>query len=258
MRRPGADRRLGHPQDLLKLGGYGFVRFSLPMFPLASSYFTPLIFTLSAIAVIYTSLVALAQIDMKKLISIAHMGFVTMGTFAVTSEAVQGAGDPDVEPWMSWGCSSLCRCPRRSSAQHTRRCALAVLSSACRLIVYGIHIGGDRATRDQWVCGRVPDPCSAHSRSALECTLAATPRPRPRLTMLYLYRRGHLRHDRAGPAASRFKPARKWYSLRCYSRSLWRASIPIRGRSKVWLIISCSRWTATDAAGLRAARASLT
>jgi NADH-quinone oxidoreductase subunit M len=79
---------------LLKLGGYGFVRFSLPMFPLASSYFTPLIFTLSAIAVIYTSLVALAQIDMKKLIaysSIAHMGFVTMGTFAVTSEAVQGA-----------------------------------------------------------------------------------------------------------------------------------------------------------------------
>ena len=79
---------------LLKLGGYGFIRFSLPMFPLASSYFTPLIFTLSAIAVIYTSLVALAQIDMKKLIaysSIAHMGFVTMGTFAVTNEAVQGA-----------------------------------------------------------------------------------------------------------------------------------------------------------------------
>jgi NADH-quinone oxidoreductase subunit M len=79
---------------LLKLGGYGFIRFSLPMFPLASHYFTPLIFTLSAIAVIYTSLVALAQTDMKKLVaysSIAHMGFVTMGTFAVTSEAVQGA-----------------------------------------------------------------------------------------------------------------------------------------------------------------------
>ena len=79
---------------LLKMGGYGFIRFSLPMFPLASAYFTPLIFALSAIAVIYTSLVALAQIDMKKLIaysSIAHMGFVTMGTFAVTSEAVQGA-----------------------------------------------------------------------------------------------------------------------------------------------------------------------
>jgi NADH-quinone oxidoreductase subunit M len=79
---------------LLKLGGYGFVRFSLPMFPLASAYFTPLMFALSAIAVIYTSFVALAQTDMKKLIaysSIAHMGFVTMGIFAVTSEAVQGA-----------------------------------------------------------------------------------------------------------------------------------------------------------------------
>jgi NADH-quinone oxidoreductase subunit M len=79
---------------LLKLGGYGFLRFSLPMFPLASAYFTPLMFALSAIAVIYTSLVALAQTDMKKLIaysSIAHMGFVTMGIFAVTSEAVQGA-----------------------------------------------------------------------------------------------------------------------------------------------------------------------
>ena len=79
---------------LLKLGGYGFIRFSLPMFPLASGYFRPLIFSLSVIAVIYTSLVALAQIDMKKLVaysSVAHMGLVTMGTFAVTSEAVDGA-----------------------------------------------------------------------------------------------------------------------------------------------------------------------
>src|SRR5258707_25772 len=79
---------------LLKLGGYGFVRFSLPMFPAASAYFTPLVFALSAIAIIYTSFVALAQTDMKKLIaysSVAHMGLVTMGLFALTSEAVQGA-----------------------------------------------------------------------------------------------------------------------------------------------------------------------
>jgi NADH-quinone oxidoreductase subunit M len=79
---------------LLKLGGYGFIRFSLPMFPLASAYFTPLMFALSAIAVIYTSFVALAQTDLKKLVaysSIAHMGYVTMGLFALTSEAVQGA-----------------------------------------------------------------------------------------------------------------------------------------------------------------------
>src|SRR6266853_4206029 len=79
---------------LLKMGGYGFIRFSLPMFPLASAYFTPLVFALSAIAIIYTSFVALAQTDMKKLIaysSVAHMGLVTMGLFALTSEAVQGA-----------------------------------------------------------------------------------------------------------------------------------------------------------------------
>ena len=79
---------------LFKMGGYGFVRFSLPMFPLASQNLAPLIFVLSVMAIIYTSLVALAQDDMKKLIaysSVAHMGFVTMGIFSVTSEGLQGA-----------------------------------------------------------------------------------------------------------------------------------------------------------------------
>ena len=78
---------------LLKMGGYGFLRFSLPMFPLASHDFAPLIFTLSVIAIIYTSLVALMQEDMKKLIaysSVAHMGFVTMGIFAGTTQGVAG------------------------------------------------------------------------------------------------------------------------------------------------------------------------
>jgi NADH-quinone oxidoreductase subunit M len=78
---------------LLKMGGYGFLRFSLPMFPLASHYFAPLIFSMSAIAIIYTSLVALMQEDMKKLIaysSVAHMGFVTMGIFAGTMQGVAG------------------------------------------------------------------------------------------------------------------------------------------------------------------------
>src|SRR5258708_13099388 len=76
---------------LLKMGGYGFVRFSLPMFPLASEYFTPLVFALSAIAVIYTSFVALAQTDMKKLIaysSIAPMAFVPIGIFPLTTDPV--------------------------------------------------------------------------------------------------------------------------------------------------------------------------
>jgi NADH-quinone oxidoreductase subunit M len=79
---------------LLKMGGYGFVRFSLPMFPLASEYFAGFVFALSVIAVIYTSLVALAQTDMKKLIaysSVAHMGFVTLGIFAANEEGLQGA-----------------------------------------------------------------------------------------------------------------------------------------------------------------------
>jgi NADH-quinone oxidoreductase subunit M len=78
---------------LLKLGGYGFLRFSLPMFPLASHDFAPLMYTLSVIAIVYTSLVALMQEDMKKLIaysSVAHMGFVTMGIFAGTMQGVAG------------------------------------------------------------------------------------------------------------------------------------------------------------------------
>jgi NADH-quinone oxidoreductase subunit M len=79
---------------LLKFGGYGFLRFSIPMFPLASADFTPFIFTLSIVAIIYTSLVALAQEDMKKLIaysSVAHMGFVTLGTFTFTVQGIEGA-----------------------------------------------------------------------------------------------------------------------------------------------------------------------
>jgi NADH-quinone oxidoreductase subunit M len=79
---------------LLKMGGYGFLRFSLPMFPAASHYFTPLVFALSVIAVVYTSLVAFRQTDMKKLIaysSVAHMGFVTMGIFSGNAIGEQGA-----------------------------------------------------------------------------------------------------------------------------------------------------------------------
>ena len=79
---------------LLKMGGYGFLRFSLPMFPAASTYFTPLVFALSVIAIVYTSLVAFRQTDIKKLIaysSVAHMGFVTMGIFAGNAQGIQGA-----------------------------------------------------------------------------------------------------------------------------------------------------------------------
>jgi NADH-quinone oxidoreductase subunit M len=79
---------------LLKMGGYGFLRFSLPMFPVASDILAPLVLWLSAIAIVYTSLVALAQQDMKKLIaysSVAHMGYVTMGIFAANQQGIDGA-----------------------------------------------------------------------------------------------------------------------------------------------------------------------
>ena len=79
---------------LLKMGGYGFIRFSLPMFPEASAHFAPLIFALSMVAVVYTSLVALVQTDMKKLIaysSVAHMGIVTVGLFAFNRQGLEGS-----------------------------------------------------------------------------------------------------------------------------------------------------------------------
>jgi NADH-quinone oxidoreductase subunit M len=79
---------------LLKMGGYGFLRFSLPMFPVGSDVLAPVVLWMSAIAIVYTSLVALAQTDMKKLIaysSVAHMGYVTMGIFAVNQQGIDGA-----------------------------------------------------------------------------------------------------------------------------------------------------------------------
>ncbi len=79
---------------LLKMGGYGFLRFSLPMFPIASAQLAPFVFTLSIVAIIYTSLVALVQEDIKKLIaysSVAHMGYVTMGIFTASQQGLDGA-----------------------------------------------------------------------------------------------------------------------------------------------------------------------
>ena len=79
---------------LLKMGGYGFIRFSIPMFYEASLYFQDFIFILSVVAIIYTSLIALVQTDMKKLIaysSVAHMGFVTIGIFSFNQQGIDGA-----------------------------------------------------------------------------------------------------------------------------------------------------------------------
>ena len=79
---------------LLKMAGYGFIRFSIGLFPSASDFFIPLVFSLSLVAIIYTSLVALMQVDMKKLIaysSVAHMGFVTLGIFTITKQGIEGS-----------------------------------------------------------------------------------------------------------------------------------------------------------------------
>jgi proton-translocating NADH-quinone oxidoreductase chain M len=79
---------------LLKLGTYGFLRFSIPLFPYATLYFTPLIYTMSIIAIIYTSLTTLRQIDLKKIIaysSVAHMNFVTLGLFSLNAQGIEGS-----------------------------------------------------------------------------------------------------------------------------------------------------------------------
>jgi NADH-quinone oxidoreductase subunit M len=96
---------------LLKMGGYGFIRFSIPMFPDASAFFANFVFALSAIAIIYTSLVALVQDDIKKLIaysSVAHMGFVTMGLFTLTPQGIQGAMFQMVSHGLVSGALFLC------------------------------------------------------------------------------------------------------------------------------------------------------
>jgi NADH-quinone oxidoreductase subunit M len=96
---------------LLKMGGYGFIRFSLPMFPDASLYFANFVFALSVIAIVYTSLVAMMQDDIKKLIaysSVAHMGFVTMGIFAGNTQGVQGAVFQMVSHGLVSGALFLC------------------------------------------------------------------------------------------------------------------------------------------------------
>ena len=96
---------------LLKMGGYGFIRFSLPMFPDASLAFAPFVFALSVVAIIYTSLVAMMQEDIKKLIaysSVAHMGFVTMGLFTLNTQGVQGAVFQMVSHGLVSGALFLC------------------------------------------------------------------------------------------------------------------------------------------------------
>jgi NADH-quinone oxidoreductase subunit M len=180
---------------LLKMGGYGLVRFSLPMFPLASHYFTPLMFSLSAIAVIYTSLVALAQTNMKKLIaysSVAHMGFVTMGIFAVTSEAVQGA----VIQMLSHGLvsSALFLCvgvlyDRMHSYDIARYGGLVERMPAYAFVFMAFSLAACGLPGTSGFIGEFLILLGTFRVSTLECFLAATALFLGAAYMLYLYRR---------------------------------------------------------------------
>ncbi|MBO0737495.1 MAG: NADH-quinone oxidoreductase subunit M [Alphaproteobacteria bacterium] len=180
---------------LLKLGGYGFVRFSLPMFPLASAYFTPLIFTLSAIAVIYTSLVALAQIDMKKLIaysSIAHMGFVTMGTFAATNEAVQGALIQMISHGLVSGALFLCvgvLYDRLHTHEIARFGGLVQRMPAYAFVLMVFTLAAVGLPGTSGFVGEFLILLGTFKVSTLETTLAATALFLAPAYMLYLYRR---------------------------------------------------------------------
>jgi len=179
---------------LLKLGGYGFIRFSLPIFPLASHYFTPLIFALSAIAVIYTSFVALAQLDMKKLIaysSIAHMGFVTMGTFAVTSEAVQGAVIQMLSHGLVSGALFLCvgvLYDRMHTHEIARFGGLVHRMPAYALVLMVFTLAAVGLPGTSGFVGEFLILLGTFRVNTLECTLAATALFLGPMYMLYMYR----------------------------------------------------------------------
>ena len=180
---------------LLKMGGYGFVRFSLPMFPLASHYFTPMMFALSAIAVIYTSLVALAQTNMKKLIaysSIAHMGFVTMGIFAVTSEAVQGAVIQMLSHGLVSGALFLCvgvLYDRMHSYDIARYGGLVERMPAYAFVFMAFMLASIGLPGTSGFIGEFLILLGTFRVSTLECFLAATAMFLGASYMLYLYRR---------------------------------------------------------------------
>jgi NADH-quinone oxidoreductase subunit M len=167
----------------------------LPMFPLASHYFTPLMFSLSAIAVIYTSLVALAQTNMKKLIaysSVAHMGFVTMGIFAVTSEAVQGAVIQMLSHGLVSGALFLCvgvLYDRMHNYDITRYGGLVDRMPAYAFVFMAFSLAAVGLPGTSGFVGEFLILLGTFRVSTLECFLAATALFLGASYMLYLYRR---------------------------------------------------------------------
>ena len=149
---------------LLKMGGYGFIRFSLPMFPEGSAQFVPLVFVLCGIAVVYTSLVALVQRDMKKLIaysSVAHMAFVTFGLFAFNRQGIEGAMIVMLSHGLVSGALFLCVgvvYDRLHTREIARYGGLVEQHAGLCLAVHGVHHGQRRPARHQRLRRRVPEP----------------------------------------------------------------------------------------------------
>jgi NADH-quinone oxidoreductase subunit M len=146
---------------LLKMAGYGFIRFSLGLFPIASDLFTPLIYALSLIAIIFTSLIALMQEDMKKLIaysSVAHMGFVTLGIFTIQQQGIEGSIIQMISHGLVSAALFLCVgvvYDRMHSRLINTYGGIVFNYSKIFSAIYVIHIGCSWTTRNKWFYWRI-------------------------------------------------------------------------------------------------------
>ena len=209
---------------LLKMGGYGFLRFSLPMFPLASQEFAPLVFALSIVAIIYTSLVALAQEDVKKLIaysSVAHMGFVTMGIFTFTVQGVDGAIFQMLSHGLVSGALFLCVgvvYDRMHTREHRGLRRARQPHADLRLRVHGVHAGQRRPAGHLGLRRRVPDA----ARRLQGQHLGGVPRHRRRDPVGRLRALSLPAHDlRAAREAEPAQPSPTSAIARCWCSPRW-------------------------------------
>ena len=218
---------------LLKMGGYGFLRFSLPMFPPASHDFAPLIFTLSVVAIIYTSLVALMQEDVKKLIaysSVAHMGFVTMGIFAGTTQGIAGGIFQMISHGIVSGALFLCvgvvydRMHTREIAAYGGLVDRMPLYAAVFMVFTMANVGLARHLRlrrripdaDRHLQGQYRGRDARHPRRHPVGRLCAVAVPQDDLRQA---RQADARWASRISAGARSRSSRRWWRSRCCSAS---------------------------------------
>ena len=178
---------------LLKMGGYGFIRFSLPMFPEASAQLVWLVFGLSMVAVVYTSLVALVQQDMKKLIaysSVAHMAFVTVGLFAFNRQGIEGAMMVMLGHGLVSGALFLCVgviYDRLHTREIDRYGGLADQHAELCAVLHAVHHGLGRPAGHEQLRRRIPEPGRHLSSSSWVTFVRTTGIILGAAYMLYLY-----------------------------------------------------------------------